>query len=239
MGFESGPDARIAAEQLLRVWPELQVEEVDARPALEAALDAWKPFARPVRVGRLHVRPSWLSGDDEPPSADEVAVVVNPSRAFGYDHPSTVLCLAEIDARVHPGSRVLDVGCGSGVLAIAAARLGADPVVAIDREAAAVDATRRGAAANGVSVEVSDHPVGEEERRFDLVLANIGAATLTALAAPIAASVDDGGTLVLAGLLVQHVDAVAAAYAGEGLALVATAERSGWASPVFQGKSTT
>jgi ribosomal protein L11 methyltransferase len=211
---------------------------VDAGPALEAALDAWKPFARPVTVGRLEVRPTWLDVDDEPPGPGCVAVVVDPGRAFGYDHPSTLLCLAEVDARVQRGTSVLDVGCGSGVLAVAAALLGASPVVAVDVADAAVDATQRGAARNGVAIEVSTRPVGEEGRTFDLVLANIGAATLTALAPAIAGRVAPGGALVLAGLLDAHVPAIVVTYEGEGLDLAGVGERSGWATPVFLRKST-
>jgi len=185
VGFASEVDADLAAAALTAAWPDLGVEVVDAGPALEAALDAWKAHARPVRVGRLHVRPAWLDDDDEPPGPDEVPVVVDPSRAFGYDHPSTLLCLAEIERRIGgPGASVLDVGCGSGVLA------------------------------------------------------NIGAATLVALAPAIAGRVGPGGCLVLAGLLAEQVRDVVAVYEGEGLDLREVGERSGWATPVFLRKST-
>lgn len=238
VGFETVADARAAVDALTFAWPGLEAEVVDAGPALEAALDAWKPFARPVRVGRLQVRPTWLAADDEPPGPGVTAVVVDPSRAFGYDHPSTVLCLGEVEARVAPGTSVLDVGCGSGVLAVAAALLGAAPVVALDVAEAAVDATARSAHLNGVAVESSTRPVGEEGRTFDLVVANIGAAALTDLAPAIAGRIADGGALVLAGLLEAHVPAIVATYEGEGLVLTEVGERSGWARPVFLRKST-
>ena len=109
--------------------------------------DRWRAFHRPVRVGPLWVGPPW-----ERPPLDAVAVVIDPGRAFGTGaHATTRLCL-ELLLDLPRGS-VLDVGCGSGVLAIAAARLGFGPVVAVDADTAAVDATRANAAANGVAVE--------------------------------------------------------------------------------------
>lgn len=109
--------------------------------------DGWRRFHRPVRVGRLWVGPPW-----EEPDADSLAVVVDPGRAFGTGaHPTTRLCL-ELLQELEPTSLV-DAGCGSGVLAVAAAKLGFEPVVALDVEQAAVDATLANAQANGVAVE--------------------------------------------------------------------------------------
>jgi ribosomal protein L11 methyltransferase len=209
---------------------------VDAGPALEAALDAWKPHARPLHIGPLHIRPAWLPAEDEPPTPGELVVVVDPSRAFGYDHPSTVLCLEAVVDLVGEGSTVLDVGCGSGVLAVAAARLGAT-VVAVDVDGVAVELTRLAAASNGVVVEVSTREVGEEGRTFDVVLANIGPAVLTALAAPLAARVAPGGALVLAGIFRDQVPAIAGRFVAEGLEAGPIGEREGWVRPVFSRKS--
>jgi ribosomal protein L11 methyltransferase len=109
--------------------------------------DRWREFHHPVRVGPLWVGPPW-----EAAPADAVAVVVDPGRAFGTGaHPTTRLCL-ELLLDEEKGS-VLDVGCGSGVLAVAAAKLGHAPVVAVDHDEAAVAATRANAAVNGVVVE--------------------------------------------------------------------------------------
>jgi ribosomal protein L11 methyltransferase len=110
--------------------------------------ERWRDFHRPVRVGDLWVGPPWL----EPP-ADAEAVVIDPGRAFGTGgHPTTRLCL-ELLSELERGS-LLDVGCGSGVLAIAAVRLGYEPVVALDHEQAAIEATTRNARENGVEVDV-------------------------------------------------------------------------------------
>jgi ribosomal protein L11 methyltransferase len=238
IGFPTDDDARTAAADLVAWRPDLRVRVVDAGPALAAALEAWRPFARPVRVGALHVRPTWLDPDDEAPVAGERVVLVDPTRAFGYDHPSTVACLEAVASLAGPGVAVLDVGCGSGVLALAAATLGSAPVVAVDTDPVAAAATRAAAGAAGLAVDASTRPVGELTGRFEVVVANIGAATLRALAPAIAARVAPGGRLVLAGLLVEQVPDVAVTYEAEGLELIDVGERDGWASPSFLGKST-
>jgi ribosomal protein L11 methyltransferase len=110
--------------------------------------ERWREFHRPVRVGRLWIGPPW-----EQPPVDVVPVVVDPGRAFGTGaHATTRLCIGLL-SELAPTSLV-DVGCGSGVIAIAAATLGFSPVVAVDVDPAAVDATARNAAANGVTVDV-------------------------------------------------------------------------------------
>lgn len=108
---------------------------------------AWRGFHRPVRIGPLWLGPPWEAPDD-----GAAAVVIDPGRAFGTGaHPTTRLCL-ELLLGVEP-SGLVDLGCGSGVLAVAAARLGFQPVIALDADEAAVDATRANAAANGVEVD--------------------------------------------------------------------------------------
>jgi ribosomal protein L11 methyltransferase len=187
-------------------WPVVVVV-----PATDDHLDAWRAFARPRRAGPVVIQPDWLP--DAPVAAGEVVVRLDPGRAFGSgSHPSTRLVVAAVAARLRPGDGVLDVGCGSGVLAVAAARLGAGEVVAIDTDPEARRATAENAARNGVTVTVTDAPVTELDRRFELVLANIGAGTLIDLAPGLTARTAPGGHLVLAGLLADRADEVAAAY---------------------------
>jgi ribosomal protein L11 methyltransferase len=110
--------------------------------------EAWKRFHRPVRVGRLWIGPPW-----EEPEPDTVAVVIDPGRAFGTGgHATTRLCLALLLER--PPTGLVDLGCGSGVLAVAAAKLGFGPVTALDLDPDAVEATERNARANGVRIDV-------------------------------------------------------------------------------------
>jgi ribosomal protein L11 methyltransferase len=142
-----------------------------------------------VWVGPLWIGPPW----EEPP-ADAAAVIIDPGRAFGTgSHPTTQLCLGFLH-ELNRGS-VLDVGCGSGVLSVAAAKLGFGPVVAIDRDAAAVEATRRNADANGVVVDVRrENALTAQLPAADVGLANIDLAAVEELASRL-----DVGLLVTAG----------------------------------------
>jgi ribosomal protein L11 methyltransferase len=118
-----------------------------ARDVDDDWLDRWRRFHRPTRVGGLWVGPPW-----EEPDADAIAIVVEPGLAFGTGgHPTTRLCLGLLQEL--PRGSLVDLGCGSGVLAIAAAKLGFKPVLGLDSDPHAVAATRENAAANGVSVE--------------------------------------------------------------------------------------
>jgi ribosomal protein L11 methyltransferase len=129
-----------------RMWAAFGAGRSEAVP--EDWADRWRRFHRPARIGPLWVGPPWFS-----PPPDALAVVIDPGRAFGTGaHPTTRLCL-ELLLDVPRGS-VLDVGCGSGVQAIAAARLGFGPVVAVDVDPAAVDVTASNAAVNGAAVDV-------------------------------------------------------------------------------------
>jgi ribosomal protein L11 methyltransferase len=139
-------------------------------------LDRWRQFHKPVRVGRLWIGPPWEEAD-----RDAVAVVIDPGRAFGTGgHPTTRLCLELLEAEER-GS-VLDIGCGSGVLAIAAAKLGFAPVLAIDFDPQAVEATERNAAENGVAVNVRRADLYEDELpETALAVANIAVDAVLAL----------------------------------------------------------
>lgn len=222
-GFVTATDARAAAEVVGGVV-------VDPGPALEAALDAWRAHARPVRVGGVHVRPSWLAADDDPPSAGERVVVLDPSRAFGTgDHPSTRACLEAVARFARPGTSVLDVGCGSGVLAVAAAVLGASPVVALDVDPVAVAATAANASRNGVEVAAYEGSTGDIDGRFDLVLANVGAATAVSMATDLAARCAPGGRVVVAGLYEDRVEDVVGGLDAVGLVVEDRTVVEGWA----------
>ena len=173
---------------------------------------AWMDQFHPMQFGRrLWIRPSG-STITQP---DAVIVDLDPGLAFGTGtHPTTALCLRWLDGHDLHGKTVIDFGCGSGVLGIAALKLGASRVIAVDHDPQAVLATRDNAARNDVSdrIEVL-HSDGFESRSADLVLANILANVLIALAPRIEELVTPGGQLVMSGVLQAQADDVMRAYA--------------------------
>jgi ribosomal protein L11 methyltransferase len=214
--LEAGFASEDAAERVAAAlpWP-AEVEVVTD----DSWQDAWRAHAGVVEEGSIVVVPSWRA-----------VVVIDPGTAFGSgSHPSTRLCLRALSSLVTPGVSVLDVGCGSGVLSIAAMRLGSARVVAIDVATEAVEATRENAARNGVDVDARHALVDDVVETFDVVVANIGSAVLRSMARPLARRVD--GALVLAGLLEDQVPEVVAAFAVEGLVLDASESLEGWAAP--------
>ena len=139
--------------------------------------DAWKRFHRPIRIGALWVGPPW-----EEPDADAVAVVIDPGRAFGTGaHATTRLCLELLLEQ--PPASLLDVGCGSGVLAIAGAKLGFAPVTALDTDPDAVVATNTNAASNAVELTVAQVDAAVDELpEADVAVANVTAAAVAGIA---------------------------------------------------------
>jgi ribosomal protein L11 methyltransferase len=178
--------------------------------------ERWKAFHRPVDVSwrfrRLRVRPPW-----EPPLGDDrIDVVIDPGQAFGTGgHHTTRLCL-ELLLELEPAGALADWGCGSGVLAIAAARLGFDPVLACDWEAASVEATRENAAINGVpGIEVTRLDLRRAEGPWaPVVVANLVRPLLVDVAAVMTRPPE---TLIVSGLLREEADEAAAAFARHGL----------------------
>ncbi|HET7826420.1 MAG TPA: 50S ribosomal protein L11 methyltransferase [Anaeromyxobacter sp.] len=179
--------------------------------------EGWKKHFAPLDVGRVRIRPSWIA---EPPPPGAVEVVLDPGMAFGTgSHPTTSLCLAALSQLLaeRPGASVLDVGTGSGILAIAAHKLGARDVAANDDDPQAVEVARQNARRNGARVEISTLALDRIGGTFDLVVANILANTLAELAPAVAAKVAPGGVVLLSGILASQEEDVRRAYRAEGL----------------------
>ncbi|HNO62428.1 MAG TPA: 50S ribosomal protein L11 methyltransferase [Thauera aminoaromatica] len=178
----------------------------------------------PIRItDRLWIVPSW----HEAPDADAINIELDPGMAFGTgSHPTTRLCLEWLCEVVTPGCSVLDYGCGSGILAIAAAKLGAGAVLGIDIDEKAVEAARDNAARNHAAVRLqhSAVPVGDT---FDLVVANILTNPLCVLAPAISARVAPGGRVALSGVLEAQAAQVVEAWAPH-IALHVGAAHEGW-----------
>jgi ribosomal protein L11 methyltransferase len=190
--------------------------------------ERWRDWHRPLDVGPLRVRPPWA-----PTRAGALDVVIDPGQAFGTGaHPSTRLTL-ELLVELPPAGPLADWGCGSGILAVAAARLGFEPVVACDVQPQSIEATLAAAAANGIGERIV-------ARRVDLrSRPGPWAPTVTAnLVAPLLLDVADvmdrpPDRLIASGLLAAEVDVVVAAFAHHGLAPAARRERDGWSAILF------
>lgn len=199
--FEREEDARAAVAELPAEWG-ARVEEVVG----DAWHDEWKKYFEPFRVCEgVVVRPPWREHAAAP---GERVVVLEPGRAFGTGLHETTSLVAEVLAgEALAGATVLDVGCGSGILALVAIALGAARARALDVDPDAVAVTRENAERNGVAdrVAADETPVGAIAERYPVVLANIEAKTLVELAPALAARVAPGGLLVLSGILAPDV----------------------------------
>jgi ribosomal protein L11 methyltransferase len=221
-----GPLARLRAA-VGRICPACRVV---GRPVSDASwMNAWKAHARPVRIGRLAVVPSWWRRAEP---GQRAVVRVDPGQAFGSgEHASTQLCLEAVDRYLQAGARVIDVGTGSGVLAIACAALGAARVVAVDSDPVAVRVARANCRANGVAARV--RVIGGDglrhiHGRADLIIANLTAETLPPILARVRARLRPGGRFVGAGFTTARLGAVAGAARAAGLRITAMPNRRGW-----------
>jgi len=233
--FESAP-ARDAAAAAMRQFPGLEGAELQA---IEVADEDWARRTQAdlpaIRIGRVIVAPPWDVPRAEA-SRGELVIVIEPSRGFGTGHhQSTRLCLLLLQGVASPGGTVLDVGTGSGVLAIAAARLGAAYVSAIDADPDAVENARENIARNAVASVVEAHVRDVSQDSVppaDLVLANLTGTLLARLADRLAALVRPSGRLIVSGFtadergLVEH--ALSRAFQ-----VTESAEEDGWQAMVL------
>lgn len=194
---------------------EMQRREIDE----EDWANAWKEHFHPLKVGKIVIKPTWREWTAAP---GEVVVELDPGMAFGTGlHPTTQLVLGALQARVKRGMRVLDLGTGSGILAIAAARMGAE-VEALDVSEVAVEVARENVQGNGLTKSVRVNRGSVEAvtgRRFDLICANIIAAVLVDLAGPLAEALQPGAELLGSGIINERAEMVRAAFTGAGLTL--------------------
>ncbi|MGQ9828956.1 MAG: 50S ribosomal protein L11 methyltransferase, partial [Roseiflexus sp.] len=256
---ESAEEARAHIEQglwllgMIRPVGRLQVRQIEE----EDWANTWKQYYTIQRIGeRIIIVPSWL---DYQPQPDDLVVCIDPGMAFGTGlHPTTRLCLFALEQYVTPGISALDLGCGSGILAITAARLGAARVLALDTDPIAVEATQSNAALNNVTdIVIAAHgslgrgatfghwlqptpgtsdqaastdgssallPVSlppDVSRPFDLIVANIIARVLVAVAPDCVAVLRPGGILISSGIIAEREAEVVAAYAAVGFEPVA------------------
>ncbi len=204
---DSSPAPAAALQELAQAFPHLKPQE---RPLVEEEwTQGWRSFFSPLLVGqRLLVVPPW---ERRRPSTKRVAVVIDPGPAFGTGHhPTTQMCLEAVERYLRPGMRVLDLGTGSGILAIAAARLGAGRVVALDTDPVAAKAARSNARANRVLGRVSVRTCSLNGRLnpFDLLVANISGQAIIGLARPLGRAARPGAVVAVGGFLSESLRAV-------------------------------
>lgn len=208
--------------------------------------ELWKASYHPMRVGkRLVVVPAWLYDTfraDPATAPTDVPLLMDPGMAFGIGtHPTTQLCLGLIETHLRPGDSVLDLGCGSGILAVAAAKLGARSALAVDIDPESVRATGENAQANGVAdkietrlgsidVALSQHStLNTQYSKFDITVANIIAPVVVRLLGQgLGHTLAPGGTLIVSGILAEQADNVAVALREAGLAVVEQRQIGDW-----------
>ncbi len=200
---------------------------------------SWQKYYKPLSIGqRLYVVPEWER--DKPVPEGRSPLYLNPGLTFGTgSHASTQLCLEGVEAHTVPGKSVLDLGCGSGILSIAALCLGASRAVAVDIDPKAVDVAYENAALNGIGKDrytvmagnvIADKGLAAQlaQERYHLVLANIVADVIIPLSAQVPALLEQDGVFLCSGIIDTRADEVQAALEKNGLRVIRRREKTGW-----------
>lgn len=233
---EEGQKTRRRIEEAL--WHLSQIYHLPAPEFRELTEDdwanAWKKHYHVQRIGqRIVIKPLW---QEYKPQPDEIVVVLDPGMAFGTGlHPTTRMCLRALEEHLEPGAKVLDLGTGSGILAIAAAKLGAGSVLALDNDPLAVKAARANVRANGVQnlVAVEHGSLGKAAEEFDLVLVNILARVIIELANQgLVDRVRPTGQMIAAGIIEEQEAEVTAALREHGMEIAERRQEKDWVTLV-------
>ena len=236
-GLSKLGEVRIALEDLKRERGDLGTLLMTLEDVEDADWENnWKQYYKPLEIGeRLLVIPQWEEADP----GGRVPLYLDPGLTFGTGaHATTRLCLTALEGLIHGGERVLDLGCGSGILSVAALRLGAASALAVDIDDKCRDAAGENAALNGIGEEsfavltgniLTDEAVAEKTGGgYDVVLANIVADVIIALAPRVRGLLREGGTFLCSGIIEGRVEEVAEALRNAGLEIQDRREDNGW-----------
>lgn len=217
---------------MIRPVPQPVYREVDAADWA----NAWRSSLSPLRIGkRILVHPSWVTPAEAGATSDDVVIALDPGMAFGTGlHPTTQLCAQGLLSYVKPGMRVFDIGCGSGILAILAAKLGAEAVLAVDTDEEAVHVAQVNAAANRVAdrVQILHGSWESAEGLYDMVVANILAGVIRKMLADGLGKV--GKQFIFSGVLTDQADQVVSEAQRHGLRLTEKQVSGDWVALFFQ-----
>lgn len=200
------------------------------RVAEEDWAEAWKAYFQPEEIGRIVIRPSWVEYQATP---DQIIIDLDPGMAFGTGtHPSTRLSMQLLQDTLQPGEDVLDLGTGSGILAIAAAKLGASSVNAVDIDSVAVEVAAENIKRNGLEDRIraaeGDLLSAVPGGKFDLIIANIIAAVILKLIPDIASALKPGGRFIAAGIVENRAEEIETAFLNHGFKIFKKAQAEEW-----------
>ena len=197
--------------------------------------NAWKQHFHPIRMGRIVIKPSW---EDFEPEAGDIIVDIDPGMAFGTgNHPTTELCILALQDYIKGGETVLDMGVGSGILAMVAAKLGAAKIVGLDIDSVAVEVARENVKNAGlddaIEIDRAETPLAFDGQA-DIVVANIIAKVIIDMAPDLAAKVKPGGILIASGIIADRAPNVIAALESAGLSFIEQRVEADWVALVLK-----
>lgn len=203
-------------------------------------MNNWKKYFKPTKIGeKMLIKPSW---EPLPQTGDRIVLEIDPSSSFGTGtHETTRLCIEALETMVHPGDEVLDMGCGSGILSVAAALLGAKSVTGVDIEEDSIRVSKENAARNGLSSEkvrlflgnvLQDEALADRiaDRAYDVIAANIVADVIKAMTPLFFRYLRPGGTIVCSGIIIERAEEVRAVLCTGGLQILELKKAGEWAA---------